>query len=154
MKTDIQIALEHKPLPIKVIAANKLGLKEDEIVPYGDHVAKIALKALNGYMNGSNQRRSGSKLVLVTAITPTKAGEGKTTTTIGLTQALDKLGKRAQATLRQPSMGPVFGVKGGATGGGFSQVYPMWKIDLEFTGDINAVAAAHNLLAALIDNHV
>ncbi len=154
MKSEIQIALDHKPIPIKDIATKKLGLKEDEIIPYGDHVAKIALKALNGFMNGARHNYNGSKLVLVTAITPTRAGEGKTTTTIGLTQAMDKLGKRVQATLRQPSMGPVFGVKGGATGGGYSQVYPMWKIDLEFTGDINAVAAAHNLLAALIDNHI
>ncbi|MEX2754552.1 MAG: formate--tetrahydrofolate ligase, partial [Candidatus Sigynarchaeota archaeon] len=154
MKSDIQIALDHKPRPIGEVAKQKLGLKDDEIIPYGDHVAKLALKALNGYMNGSNQQQNESKLVLVTSITPTKAGEGKTTTTIGLTQALDKLGKRVQATLRQPSMGPVFGVKGGATGAGYAQVYPMWKIDLEFTGDINAVAAAHNLLAALIDNHL
>ncbi|NMC08696.1 MAG: formate--tetrahydrofolate ligase [Candidatus Lokiarchaeota archaeon] len=154
MKSEIQIALDHAAIPIKDIATRKLGLKEDEIIPYGDHVAKIAFKALNGFMNGSRLNCNDSKLVLVTAITPTRAGEGKTTTTIGLTQALDKLGKRVQATLRQPSMGPVFGVKGGATGGGYSQVYPMWKIDLEFTGDINAVAAAHNLLAALVDNHV
>ncbi len=154
MKSDIQIALDHKPLPIKEVATKKLGLKEDEIIPYGDHVAKLALKALNGFMNGNRTLHGESKLILVTAITPTKAGEGKTTTTIGLTQALDKLGKRAQGTLRQPSMGPVFGLKGGATGGGYSQVYPLWKIDLEFTGDINAVAAAHNLLAALIDNHL
>nr|MDO8084989.1 formate--tetrahydrofolate ligase [Candidatus Sigynarchaeum springense] len=154
MKSDIQITLEHEPRPIKEIASRKLGLKEDEIIPYGDHVAKIALKALNGYMNGTRHEIKHGKLVLVTAITPTRAGEGKTTTTIGLTQALDKLGKRVQATLRQPSMGPVFGLKGGATGGGYSQVYPMWKIDLEFTGDINAVAAAHNLLAALVDNHL
>ncbi len=154
MKSDIQIALDHKPIPIKELAMMKLGLKEDEIIPFGDHVAKITLKALHGYMNGGQRCCEDSKLILVTAITPTKAGEGKTTTTIGLTQALDKLGKRVQATIRQPSMGPVFGVKGGATGGGYAQVYPMWKIDLEFTGDINAVAAAHNLLAALIDNHI
>nr|MDO8109101.1 formate--tetrahydrofolate ligase [Candidatus Sigynarchaeota archaeon] len=155
MKSDIQIALEHKPLPIKDIAIKKLGLSEHDIIPYGDHVAKIAVTALNGFVTGKRQPNGkGGKLVIVTAITPTRAGEGKTTTTIGLTQAMDKLGKRVQATLRQPSMGPVFGVKGGATGGGYSQVYPMWKIDLEFTGDINAVAAAHNLLAALIDNHL
>ena len=152
MKQDIDIALEHEPVPIKDVAAGKLGLDEQDLLMYGPHVAKIAAPALKRLMEGNEQLQG--KLIVVTAITPTKAGEGKTTTVVGLTQAMDKLGKRVIATLRQPSMGPVFGVKGGATGGGYSQVYPMWKIDLEFTGDFHAIAAAHNLLSALIDNHL
>ncbi|HME54313.1 MAG TPA: formate--tetrahydrofolate ligase [Candidatus Lokiarchaeia archaeon] len=152
MKQDIDIALEHEPLQIKEIAEGKLGLDERDLLMYGPYVAKIAAPALKRLLEKSEQGQG--KLIVVTAITPTKAGEGKTTTAIGLTQAMDKLGKRVVATLRQPSMGPVFGVKGGATGGGYSQVYPMWQIDLEFTGDFHAIAAAHNLLSALIDNHL
>lgn len=152
MKQDIEIALEHEPVPIKDIASGKLGLEEQDLLMYGPYVAKIATPAIKRLLEGNEQGEG--KLIVVTAITPTKAGEGKTTTVIGLTQAMDKLGKRVVATLRQPSMGPVFGVKGGATGGGYSQVYPMWRIDLEFTGDFYAIAAAHNLLSALIDNHL
>ena len=149
---DIEIALAHEPVPIKDIAAGKLGLEEQDLLLYGPHIAKISAPALKRLLEGDGHGQG--KLIVVTAITPTKAGEGKTTTVIGLTQAMDKLGKRVIATLRQPSMGPVFGVKGGATGGGYSQVYPMWRIDLEFTGDFHAIAAAHNLLSALIDNHL
>src|SRR5271157_3304790 len=155
MKPDIQIALEHTPTPIKQIVQEKLGLTEDDLIPYGNYIAKVTLPTLNNLVAGKYRtNEQDGKLIVVTAITPTRAGEGKTVTTIGLTQSLDYLGKRAQATIRQPSMGPVFGVKGGATGGGMSQVYPMWKIDLEFTGDIHAVTSAHNLLSALIDNHL
>lgn len=155
MKPDIQIQLEHAPTPIKQVGA-KVGLTEDDLIPFGKYIAKISLKTLNDLVSGTRRTNGAQdgKLIVVTAITPTRAGEGKTVTTIGLTQALDHLGHRAFATLREPSMGPVFGIKGGATGGGLSQVYPMWKIDLEFTGDIHAVTSAHNLLAAMIDNHV
>ncbi len=155
MKPDIQIAQEHQPIPIKQIIVDKLGLSEDDIIPFGQYIAKLNLATLNRLVSGKGRtNKADGKLIIVTAITPTRAGEGKTVTTIGLTQSLDFLGKKAIATLRQPSMGPVFGVKGGATGGGYSQVYPMWQIDLEFTGDFHAVTEAHNLLSALIDNHI
>lgn len=148
MKSDVEIAQSAQMKPIMEIGRS-LGLMEDEIELYGNYKAKVSLKAwqrLKGKPNG--------KLVLVTAITPTPAGEGKTTTTVGLGQALNRLGKKAIIALREPSLGPSFGVKGGAAGGGYSQVVPMEDINLHFTGDIHAVTAAHNLLAALLDNHL
>ncbi|HOQ13024.1 MAG TPA: formate--tetrahydrofolate ligase [Spirochaetota bacterium] len=145
-KSDIEIAQEAKLLHISEIA-QKAGIDEDFIDYYGKFKAKIDLSVLKD----KSQR---AKLILVTAITPTPAGEGKSTTTIGLGQALNKLGKLSIVALREPSLGPCFGVKGGATGGGYAQVVPMEDINLHFTGDIHAVGAAHNLLAAMIDNHI
>ncbi len=148
MKTDIQIAREAKMQPIKEVAAS-LGIGEDDIEPYGKYKAKIS----NDYINRVAQNQNG-KLILVTAINPTPAGEGKTTTSIGLGMAMSKLGKKAVVALREPSLGPVFGVKGGAAGGGYSQVLPMEDINLHFTGDFHAITAANNLLCAIIDNHI
>ena len=144
MLTDIQIAQSAALLPIGEIA-RKAGIPADAVEPYGRYKAKIDPK----YITGNDGR-----LILVTAITPTPAGEGKTTTTIGLADALSRLGKRAVAALREPSLGPVFGIKGGAAGGGYSQVVPMEDINLHFTGDFHAIGAANNLLAAMIDNHI
>lgn len=146
MKTDVQIAQEASLLPIQEIAA-KAGIKADELEPYGHYKAKISLNLLERL-----QDEKDGKLVLVTAITPTPAGEGKTTVTIGLGQALNRAGQNALIALREPSLGPCFGLKGGATGGGYSQVVPMEDINLHFTGDIHAVTTAHNLLADLLDN--
>ena len=146
--TDIEIAESANVKPIKEIAA-KIGLSEDDISPYGKYVAKVPLNVLDKLKD-----KEDGKLVMVTAITPTPAGEGKTVTTIGLIQGLGRLGKNVVGALREPSIGPTFGIKGGATGGGYSQVYPMWDIDLHFTGDIHAVTAAHNLLSAIIDNEL
>ncbi|MCD7980415.1 MAG: formate--tetrahydrofolate ligase [Fusobacterium sp.] len=129
--------------------AKKIGLDEDSIEQYGKYKAKVDLKVLKKLEN-----KKDGKLVLVTAITPTPAGEGKSTVTVGLTQALNKLGKSSIAALREPSLGPVFGMKGGATGGGYSQVIPMEDINLHFTGDLHAIGVAHNLIAACIDNHI
>ncbi len=143
-KTDIEIALSQDLEPITDIA-EKVGLNRDEIYLYGDHIAKIKLSAREG-------REATARTVLVTAMTPTRAGEGKTTCAIGLNDGLNRIGKRSIVTLREPSLGPVFGMKGGAAGGGFSQVLPMVDINLHFTGDMHAVTAAHNLLAALLDN--
>lgn len=148
MKTDIQIAQEAKIVNIMEIAI-KIGLDEDSIEQYGKYKAKVDLKVLKKLEN-----KKDGKLVLVTAITPTPAGEGKSTVTVGLTQALNKLGKSSIAALREPSLGPVFGMKGGATGGGYSQVIPMEDINLHFTGDLHAIGVAHNLIAACIDNHI
>ena len=148
MKTDIQIAQEAKIVNIMEIA-KKIGLDEDSIEQYGKYKAKVDLKVLKNLEN-----KKDGKLVLVTAITPTPAGEGKSTVTVGLTQALNKLGKSSIAALREPSLGPVFGMKGGATGGGYSQVIPMEDINLHFTGDLHAIGVAHNLIAACIDNHI
>jgi formate--tetrahydrofolate ligase len=148
MKADIDIAQEAAVQPIERIA-EKIGLSRDDLHLYGKYMAKIPLDVLRSF-----DERPNGKLVLVTAITPTKAGEGKTVTSIGLMQALGKLGVKVMGALREPSMGPVFGLKGGATGGGCSQIYPMWDIDLHFTGDIHAVTAAHNLLSALLENHL
>ncbi len=147
MKTDIQIAQETVPFKITEIA-KKTGIDEKYIEQYGNYKAKIDLSALNepGKANG--------KLVLVTAITPTPAGEGKTTTTVGLADGLRKIGKNSIVALREPSLGPVFGVKGGAAGGGYAQVIPMEDINLHFTGDFHAIGAANNLLAAMLDNHI
>lgn len=148
LKTDVQIAQEAKMLPIKDVAA-KLGISEDEIVNYGKYKAKVSLdvfKRLEGKPDG--------KLILVTAINPTPAGEGKTTTNIGLSMGLNKIGKTAITALREPSLGPSFGVKGGAAGGGYSQVVPMEDINLHFTGDFHAITTSNNLISALLDNHI
>jgi len=147
MKPDIEIAQENIIRPIAEIAA-KLGIPQDELEMYGRYKAKIPLHFID------EERINKSKLILVTAITPTPSGEGKTTTSIGLAQALNLLGKKTTVVLREPSLGPVFGIKGGAAGGGYSQVIPMEDINLHFTGDISAVEKAHNLLAALIDNNI
>ncbi len=148
MKTDLEIAYDADVKPIKEIAA-KIGISEDDLVPYGKYIAKVPLPVLEKLKD-----RPNGKLVLVTAITATPAGEGKTVTSIGLIQGLSKIGKNVVGALREPSLGPTFGIKGGATGGGYAQVYPMWDIDLHFTGDIAAVAAAHNLLSAMVENHI
>lgn len=147
MKKDIEIAQEANIRPIAEIAA-KLGIPGDELEMYGRYKAKIPLHFID------EERIKKAKLILVTAITPTPAGEGKTTTSIGLAQALNLLGKKTTVVLREPSLGPVFGIKGGAAGGGYSQVIPMEDINLHFTGDISAVEKAHNLLASLIDNNI
>ena len=149
MLSDIEIANAATMRPIREVAAETLGIAEEHLVPYGHFKAKVDLT----YLESLADRPLG-RLVLVTALSPTPPGEGKTTTTVGLTDALHGLGHRAVACLREPSMGPVFGMKGGAAGGGYSQVVPMTDINLHFTGDFAAIAAANNLLAALIDNHV
>ncbi len=146
MKTDIEIAQEAKPLHIRDIAA-KVGLSEDEIEYYGKNKAKVGLDIMD-------RKTKEGKLILVTAITPTPAGEGKTTTTIGLADGLSRIGKKVVVALREPSLGPVFGVKGGAAGGGYAQVIPMEDINLHFTGDFHAIGAANNLLCAMLDNHI
>ena len=148
MKSDIQIAQEAKMEPIVKIA-EKLNLGEDDIELYGKYKCKISLDMLN-----NNKDKKDGKLVLVTAINPTPAGEGKSTVTVGLGQALCKTGKKAVIALREPSLGPVFGVKGGAAGGGYAQVVPMEDINLHFTGDMHAITTANNLLCAAIDNHI
>ena len=148
MLSDIQIAQQAKLRPISEIAA-KLGLTEDDLEHYGKYKAKVDTKVY-----GRVQDRPNGKLIYTTAITATPAGEGKTVTTIGLAQALGRLGKNVAACLREPSLGPTFGIKGGAAGGGYSQVVPMEDINLHFTGDIHAVTTAHNLLAAMLDNHI
>ena len=148
MKSDIQIAQEAKMEPIVKIA-EKLNLGEDDIELYGKYKCKISLDVLN-----NNKDKKDGKLVLVTAINPTPAGEGKSTVTVGLGQALCKTGKKAVIALREPSLGPVFGVKGGAAGGGYAQVVPMEDINLHFTGDMHAITTANNLLCAAIDNHI
>lgn len=148
VKTDIEIASECELKPIVEIA-KQCGLHEDEIEQYGKYKAKISFDAINRL-----EKEKDGKLILVTAITPTPAGEGKSTVSIGLTQGLNKIGKNSVVALREPSLGPVFGVKGGAAGGGYSQVVPMEDINLHFTGDLHAMTAANNLLSALIDNHI
>ena len=148
MLTDIEIAQSVTPMPVEDIAAG-LGLSRGELVMYGSDKAKVRLSALK-----DRQDRPDGKLVLVTAITPTPAGEGKTTTTVGLGDALHRLGKKTVLALREPSLGPVFGIKGGAAGGGWAQVIPMEDINLHFTGDMHAIGAANNLLAAMLDNHI
>ena len=149
MQSDIEIANAAVLRPIREIAEETLGIDEEHLVPYGHYKAKVDV----GYLTSLADRPLG-RLVLVTALSPTPPGEGKTTTTVGLTDALHGLGHRSMACLREPSMGPVFGMKGGAAGGGWSQVVPMTDINLHFTGDFAAIAAANNLLSALIDNHV
>lgn len=148
MKTDIEIAREANPLHIRDIAGS-LGLSEDDISYYGKFKAKVNHRLLDKLKDKPN-----GKLILVTAITPTPAGEGKTTTTVGLGDGLKKLGKKVAIALREPSLGPVFGIKGGAAGGGYAQVVPMEDINLHFTGDFHAIGAANNLLAAMLDNHI
>lgn len=148
MLSDIEIAYACKPKPIQEISS-KIGIPDDYLESYGKYKAKVDL----GLYQILKDRPNG-KLIYVTAITPTPAGEGKTTTAVGLTQAMGKLDKKVCLCLREPSLGPVFGVKGGATGGGYSQIIPMDEINLHFTGDIHAITAAHNLLAAVIDNHI
>ena len=148
MRSDIEIAQAATLKPI-IDVASTLGITSEELIPYGYTIAKLSNDSLKKL-----QTKSNGKLILVTAISPTPAGEGKTTTTIGLADALNKIGKRAIACLREPSLGPVFGIKGGATGGGQAQVVPMENINLHFTGDFHAITSANNLLAALIDNHI
>ena len=148
VKSDIEIASAAKVLPIQDIAG-KLGIPTDALIPYGHDKAKISARYL-----AENGKREDGKLILVTAVSPTPAGEGKTTTTVGLGDALNRIGKQALICLREPSLGPCFGMKGGAAGGGYAQVVPMADINLHFTGDFHAIGAANNLLAALIDNHM
>ena len=145
--SDIEIARKAKLDPIVDLAQTSLGLKQDQLIPYGHFKAKIDPRSVN-------QNNNGSKLILVTAISPSPAGEGKTTTTIGLGDGLRRIGKDATICLREPSLGPSFGMKGGAAGGGYSQVVPMDEINLHFTGDFHAITSANNLLAAIIDNHL
>jgi len=149
MPSDIEIAQAAKLQRISKVASERLGIAEDHLEPYGHYKAKISLP----YLDTLKSKKDG-KLILVTAISPTPAGEGKTTTTVGLGDALNHIGKKAAICLREPSLGPVFGVKGGAAGGGYAQVVPMEDINLHFTGDFNAIGLANNLLAALIDNHI
>src|SRR6478609_7431313 len=146
--SDIEIAQAAKMQRIAKVA-DKLGIPEDQLVPYGHYKAKISLE----YVDSLAKKQDG-KLILVTAISPTPAGEGKTTTTVGLGDALNKIGKKAVICLREPSLGPVFGVKGGAAGGGHAQVVPMEDLNLHFTGDLHAITAANNLLAAMLDAHI
>src|SRR6187397_1083680 len=146
--SDIEIAQAAKMQRITQVA-EKLGIPEDQLVPYGHYKAKVSLE----YVDSLAKKKDG-KLILVTAISPTPAGEGKTTTTVGLGDALTRLGKKTMICLREPSLGPVFGMKGGAAGGGYAQVVPMEDINLHFTGDFSAIALANNLLAALVDNHI
>ena len=146
-KSDIEIAQEAKPLDIREVA-KKVGLSEDDIELYGKYKAKVDYNLLK------KDTGKKAKLILATAINPTPAGEGKTTTTIGVADAFSRLGKNALVALREPSLGPVFGIKGGAAGGGYAQVVPMEDINLHFTGDFHAIGAANNLLAAMLDNHI
>ena len=148
MKTDVEIAQEAEMKPIQEIAA-KLGITDDELELYGKYKAKVATQAWKRIKD-----RPNGKLILVTAINPTPAGEGKTTTSIGLADALAQQGKNVAVALREPSLGPCFGLKGGAAGGGYAQVVPMEDINLHFTGDFHAITTAHNLLAAVLDNHI
>ena len=149
MASDIEIAQAGKMVRIAKLAREKLGIGEEHLEPYGHYKAKVSLPFLDTLKN-----KKDGKLILVTAISPTPAGEGKTTTTVGLGDALNFIGKKAMICLREPSLGPVFGVKGGAAGGGYAQIVPMEDINLHFTGDFSAIALANNLLAALIDNHI
>ena len=148
MKTDIQIAQEAKMIPIKEVAAS-IGIEEDDLELYGKYKAKISDELIEKSKNNPD-----GKLILVTAINPTPAGEGKTTTSVGLGQAFGKLGKKAIIAIREPSLGPCFGIKGGAAGGGYAQVVPMEDMNLHFTGDFHAITTANNLLAAILDNHI
>ncbi|MFM7506097.1 MAG: formate--tetrahydrofolate ligase, partial [Rubrivivax sp.] len=148
-RSDIAIARRARLRPVVELAQERLGIAPEHVLPFGHHRAKLALPFVR-----SLEGRPEGRLVLVTAISPTPAGEGKTTTTVGLGDALNHIGRKALIALREPSLGPVFGLKGGATGGGHAQVVPMEDINLHFNGDFHAVAAAHNLLAAVLDNHV
>src|SRR5881628_2978766 len=148
-KSDIEISQAAKKRPIIDVARERLGIAPENLEPYGHYKAKLSMNFIK-----SLKSRPNGKLILVSAITPTPAGEGKTTTTVGLTDALNHIGKRAMLCIREPSLGPSFGMKGGAAGGGYAQVVPMEDINLHFTGDFHAIGAANNLLAALVDNHV
>jgi formate--tetrahydrofolate ligase len=148
VRSDIEIARDAKKRPIQEIGA-KLAIANEHLLPYGHDKAKISADFI-----ASLAARKDGKLILVTAINPTPAGEGKTTTTVGLGDGLNFIGKKAAICLREPSLGPCFGVKGGAAGGGYAQVVPMEDINLHFTGDFHAITAAHNLLSAMIDNHI
>ena len=148
MKSDIEIAQSADMRPIKEIAAN-FGIKEDDLELYGKYKTKLS----DEYLKSIEKNRDG-KLILVTAINPTPAGEGKTTISIGLADALNRAGKKTMVALREPSLGPCFGVKGGAAGGGYAQVVPMEELNLHFTGDFHAITSANNLLAAMLDNHI
>src|ERR1700737_1799532 len=148
-KSDIEIAQAAKPRRIVDIAKEKLGIAEENLDPYGHYKAKVSMS----YIKSLADKKNG-KLILVTAISPTPAGEGKTTTTVGLTDALNYIGKKAMLCLREPSLGAAFGMKGGAAGGGYAQVVPMEDINLHFTGDFHAITSANNLLAAMLDNHI
>ena len=148
MKTDIQIAQDTEMLPIREVAA-QLGITEDELELYGKYKAKLSDKLMDQVKDNPD-----GKLILVTAINPTPAGEGKTTTSVGLSEAFGRMGKKAVLALREPSLGPCFGIKGGAAGGGYAQVVPMEELNLHFTGDFHAITSANNLLAALLDNHI
>ncbi|MBA2547670.1 MAG: formate--tetrahydrofolate ligase, partial [Burkholderiaceae bacterium] len=147
--SDIEIAQKAKLRRISELVEERLGIPEEHLESYGRYKAKLSLD----YIDSLRSRPSG-KLILVSAISPTAAGEGKTTTTVGLADGLNRIGKKAIICLREPSIGPVFGMKGGAAGGGYAQVVPMEDINLHFTGDFSAIALANNLLAALIDNHI
>ncbi|MGB9619566.1 MAG: formate--tetrahydrofolate ligase, partial [Armatimonadota bacterium] len=148
MLSDVEIAQQCKPKHIRDVAA-ELGLVEDDLIFYSKDKAKVPLEILERLAD-----KPDGKLILVTAITPTPAGEGKTTTAIGLADALHRMGKSTCLALREPSLGPCFGIKGGAAGGGYAQVVPMADINLHFTGDFHAITTAHNLLAAMLDNHI
>ena len=145
-KSDIEISQAAKMRPIVDVAADKLDIPAEDLIPYGHYKAKVSLDYI-----ASLAERPDGKLILVTAITPTPAGEGKTTTTVGLGDALNEIGKKAIICIREPSLGPCFGVKGGAAGGGYAQVVPMEDINLHFTGDFHAIGTANNLLAAMIE---
>ncbi len=147
MKTDIEIAREARLVPIREVA-DRIGISEDLLEPYGKYIAKVPCKTID------QEKVDKSNLILVTAITPTKAGIGKTTVSIGLALGLNKIGKNAIVALREPSLGPCFGMKGGAAGGGYAQVLPMDRINLHFTGDFHAITSAHNMITALLDNHI
>ena len=147
-KTDLEIAQECTLEHIRDVAA-KIGVEESDLEYYGNYKAKVSLDLLN-----RNQDKADGKLILVTAINPTKAGEGKSTTTVGLGDALNRIGKKTMIALREPSLGPVFGLKGGAAGGGYAQVVPMEDINLHFTGDMHAITTANNLISACLDNHI
>src|SRR6516165_1624224 len=148
-KSDIEISQSATKRPILDIARERLGIGPEHLEPYGHYKSKVSMD----YVKSLKGRKDG-KLILVSAISPTPAGEGKTTTTVGLTDALNYIGKKAMLCLREPSLGPSFGMKGGAAGGGYAQVVPMEDINLHFTGDFHAITSAHNLLSALIDNHI
>ncbi|MEO1544749.1 MAG: formate--tetrahydrofolate ligase, partial [Pseudomonadota bacterium] len=148
VKSDIEIAREANMKPIAAAAA-KIDVPADALLNYGPYKAKVSSE----FVDGQKDKKDG-KLILVTAISPTPAGEGKTTTTVGLGDGLNRIGKKAMSCLREPSLGPCFGVKGGAAGGGYAQVVPMEDINLHFTGDFHAITSANNLLAALVDNHI
>src|ERR1700720_2929111 len=148
-KTDIEISQAAKKRPILEVARERLGIAPENLEPYGHYKAKVSMDFIKTLQNKPN-----GKLILVSAINPTPAGEGKTTTTVGLTDALNHIGKKAMLCIREPSLGPSFGMKGGAAGGGYAQAVPMEDINLHFTGDFHAITSANNLLAAMLDNHI